>query len=69
MTRNHLLTLSTKPRPAMQRSVWRMTLGVLGQAFGAPGTSAMMRGYEWCRPGSPLRRSATALSDWAGASR
>lgn len=36
MTRNRLLILSMKPRPPAGRSVWRMTLEVLGQAFGAP---------------------------------
>lgn len=36
VTRNHLLILSMKPRSPAQRSVWRMTLDVLGQAFGAP---------------------------------
>lgn len=36
MTRNHLLILSMKPRPPAQGGVWRMTLDVLGQAFGAP---------------------------------
>lgn len=36
MTRNHLLILSMQPRPPTQRSVWRMTMDVLGQAFGAP---------------------------------
>lgn len=35
MTRNHLI-LSMKPRPPAQGGVWRMTLDVLGQAFGAP---------------------------------
>ena len=34
MTRNHLLILSMKPRPPAQGGVWRMTLHVLGQAFG-----------------------------------
>lgn len=36
VTRNHLLILSMKPRPAAQRSVWRMAVDVLGSAFGAP---------------------------------
>lgn len=36
MTRNHLLILSMNARPPAGRSVWRMTLDVLGQAFGAP---------------------------------
>lgn len=36
MTRNHLLILSMHSRPPAGRGVWRMTLDVLGQAFGAP---------------------------------
>lgn len=35
MTRNHLLIQSTRPRPEGQRSVWRMTLDLIGLAFGA----------------------------------
>ncbi|WP_343794341.1 hypothetical protein [Brevundimonas kwangchunensis] len=34
MTRNHLLRLSTRPTTASRPSVWRMTMDVLGQAFG-----------------------------------
>lgn len=36
MTRNHLLILSMQPRPSAGPSVWRMTMTVLGAAFGAP---------------------------------
>ena len=36
MTRNHLFKLSTRRGPAGRPSVWRMTMDVLGQAFGAP---------------------------------
>ena len=40
MSRNHLLILSTRPRPsanpATNPGVWRMTMDVLGQAFGVP---------------------------------
>ncbi|MFN3559996.1 MAG: hypothetical protein ACK4UQ_12005 [Brevundimonas sp.] len=36
MTRNHLLKLSVRPRPAAQPTVWRMTMDLLGQAFGVP---------------------------------
>jgi hypothetical protein len=36
MTRNHLLSLSTKPRPPGAPGVWRMTMDLLGQAFGVP---------------------------------
>lgn len=36
MTRNHLLILSMKRRPPARAGVWRMTMDVLGQAFGAP---------------------------------
>ncbi|WP_292086957.1 hypothetical protein [Brevundimonas sp.] len=36
MTRNHLLKLSARPSPASQPSVWRMTMDVLGLAFGVP---------------------------------
>ncbi len=35
MTRNHLLIASMKPRPPAERSVWRMTMELLGYAFGA----------------------------------
>lgn len=33
MTRNHLLKLSLQSCP--ERSVWRMTMDLVGQAFGA----------------------------------
>lgn len=36
MNRNHLLLLSMKPHPPAPRTVWRMTMDVLGQAFGVP---------------------------------
>lgn len=36
MTRNHLLVLSMKPCSPTKYGVWRMTLDLLGQAFGAP---------------------------------
>lgn len=36
MTRNHLLKLTLRPRPVGEVSVWRMTMDVLGVAFGAP---------------------------------
>lgn len=35
MTRNHLLILSLQRRPREPRGVWRMTMDVIGQAFGA----------------------------------
>lgn len=36
MTRSHLLSQSLRPAaPARRRSVWGMTMAVLGQAFGA----------------------------------
>ena len=35
MTRNHLLRLSTRALPANQLVVWRMTMDLLGLAFGA----------------------------------
>ncbi|HWW12041.1 MAG TPA: hypothetical protein VN018_05965 [Brevundimonas sp.] len=35
MTRNSLLIHALKPRPQGTRSVWRMTLDLVGQAFGA----------------------------------
>lgn len=34
MTRNYILKLSLQPRSTP--SVWRMTLDLIGQAFGAP---------------------------------
>jgi hypothetical protein len=34
MTRNHLLLRTLRPSPGA--SVWRMTMTVLGAAFGAP---------------------------------
>lgn len=36
MTRNHLLKLSTRPLAADHPSVWRMSMTILGLAFGAP---------------------------------
>lgn len=36
MTRNHLLKLTLRRQPAEPVSVWRMTMDVLGAAFGAP---------------------------------
>jgi hypothetical protein len=36
MTRNHLLKLSTRSSPVGQPGVWRMTMNLLGMAFGAP---------------------------------
>jgi hypothetical protein len=35
MTRNSLLIQSRKPRPQGTPSVWRMTLDLVGMAFGA----------------------------------
>lgn len=35
MTRNHLLSLSLR-RPSARPGVWRMTLNLIGLAFGAP---------------------------------
>ena len=35
MTRNNLLSAYTRPTTTSRPSVWRMTMGVLGQAFGA----------------------------------
>ncbi|GAA0650192.1 hypothetical protein [Brevundimonas lenta] len=43
MTRNHLLKLTLQPRRA-ERSVWRMTLDVIGQAFGARSPEGGERG-------------------------
>jgi hypothetical protein len=36
MSRNHLLHQSIQPRPPGPRGVWRMTMDLLGQAFGLP---------------------------------
>ncbi|WP_291538664.1 hypothetical protein [Brevundimonas sp.] len=42
MTRNHMLKLSLQPRSTP--SVWRMTLDLIGQAFGAPSPQDRGRG-------------------------
>ena len=36
MTRNHLLILSMQPSRSPRRSVWRMTMDVIGATFGVP---------------------------------
>ncbi len=36
MTRNHLLIQSMEPHRPAGPSVWRMTMALLGYAFGAP---------------------------------
>jgi len=44
MTRNSLLIHSLKPRPQGTPGVWRMTLDLVGLAFGARSASDRERG-------------------------
>jgi|GEM_PF-2471156 len=44
MTRNSLLIHGLKPRSQTPRGVWRMTMDLIGQAFGAPPASNRERG-------------------------